>query len=1404
MKSCLCFLLRLLLLTNALSAQPLIQNFSPASGTVGITITLKGRGFDPIASHNIIFFGAVRATILTSTDTTIQVSVPSGATYEPITVTTSLGTGYSPLPFLVTFPPGGVPSFTPASFLPKTDFTSGIYPHCVSLADFNNDGKPDLLVTKGSSSTVSLFTNASATGAVVSFAGPLEITASGNNHEASAIGDLDGDGKLDFVMTNSFGENSISVYRNTTTGSSISFAAKLDLPAINGPYSVAIGDLDGNGKPDIAVANNGSDRICLYKNKSTPGSLSFDTRSDLVAGTNPYSVIIGDLDGDNKPELVYTTQGSGSALSIMKNLSSGDTIRFDSPIQLGILSGPFVVAMGDLDGDGRPDLVGAAAGSNAVMVKRNLSTPGNIDFSGQQLYFATGNYPVGVIISDLDGDGKPDLATSNRFSNDVSILKNTSTTGNISFNNPVGLGVGDVPIFVTAGDLNGDQRPEIITANSSSDFVSVLSNIIGSSITPTIQSFTPLSGVRNTTVTIKGSNFTGATGVSFGGVNAASFTVDSDTTITAVVGQGNSGDVSVTTPKGTISMAGFNFLGPIISSFSPTTAVSGTTLSIHGNNFTNASSVSFGGIPALSFTVNNATLITAVVGNGASGDVVVTTPNGTATLGGFSFGVPTISQVNPLSAPAGSLVTISGTHFGSTPGENTVFFGAVKAMVTSASPTQLTVTVPFGATYKAPTVTVNRLTAYAPLPFSTSFVSDSTTITITPASFSNAGDYGTGNYPVGVVMIDLNDDGKPELVSVNSLGNNISILKNSSTTGNPVFLQKMDLAAGPDPKKLAVGDLDGDGKPEIVVVNFNAGNASTISVFRNTSTGSTISFAPKTDYATGNGTIGLDITDINGDGKPDIMTCSGNSGFFSIFQNATPPGGALSFSPRQDITTPGHGDNLVLADLDKDGKPDIIITDFSSSSISVYRNNSSGGYLLLDGRLSFSTGPNPSFLETADLDGDNRLDIMVSNGNSVSVFTNNSSPGFISLVNALNLNLNATNAAGSDLNGDGKPDICLGRALTGNISLLENNQSTVGAPSFGKNVDFKTGNYDSFIASGDLDGDGKPDLAATNTLLNTVTIFSNRIGAPVITQVSSTTAGTADTLSITGSNFKGVTSVKLGGTPVSSFKVYAEGRIDLVVAGGASGSISVTTPLGTTNFPGFQFIPSVTAKGPTSFCNGGSVNLISSADSGNQWFRNNTIIPGAQSKALQASTSGNYTVKTTSNGITTSSNQGMDVTVTTIPAPVITRTGNSLVSSAQSGNQWFLDGTPIPGAKDPTYQASQKGSYSVQQTLGTCTSDLSPAYPFEATGMINLGNGQFITIYPNPVRQSLLINYQVDGISTLDLEFCDLNGRRIRLANNVRAGSLVDLSDLTPGVYLIKPLSTLRSFKSIKMIKAQK
>lgn len=213
---------------------------------------------------------------------------------------------------------------------------------------------------------------------------------------------------------------------------------------------------------------------------------------------------------------------------------------------------------------------------------------------------------------------------------------------------------------------------------------------------PTISSFTPTSAATGAPVVITGTNLTAATQVQFGGVNAASYTVDSPTQITATVsGGGASGSVSVTTIAGTATQAGFTFIPPpFITTFSPMTAAAGTDVYIYGVNFSGTTQVRFGGVNASTYFIVSPTEILAVVAVGSSsGSVSVVTPGGSASLPGFTFlPPPTITSFTPTSVAGGAVVTINGTNF---TGVTQVRFGTVNAAsFTVVSPTQITATLP--------------------------------------------------------------------------------------------------------------------------------------------------------------------------------------------------------------------------------------------------------------------------------------------------------------------------------------------------------------------------------------------------------------------------------------------------------------------------------------------------------------------------------------------------------------------------------------------------------------------------------------------------------------------------------------------------------------------------------------
>ncbi|MFZ4582150.1 MAG: FG-GAP-like repeat-containing protein, partial [Paludibacter sp.] len=564
-------------LRNTIIPAPTISSFTPTSGAIGTTVTITGTNFNTTTSNNIVYFGATKASVSAATATSLTVTVPTGATFEKITVTNLFNnlTAYSSKPFITTF--SGASTIAAGSFATKVDVATGGSPYDIITGDFDGDRKVDVATVAMADGNICIYRNTSTSG-TVSFATRADI-ATGSNPYHLAVGDFDGDGKLDLAVTN-FNASTISVLRNTSSSGSISFAAKVDLATAANPISLTVGDFDADGKPDIAIVNFSPALVSIFRNLSSSGSISFDTKIDLTAVTTPYHITSGDVDGDGLTDLVYANS-SGSVISTYRNTNTTrGVMSFAAKADFATNAQSRRVAIGDLDNDGKPDIV--VSGSSAT-VMRNTSTSGAISLAAKS-DVTSGASPLKVAVTDMNGDGKLDIVTVSETGSYASVLLNTCSSGTISFNTNVDYTVGNTGRAAAVADIDGDGKPDIAVANSSSNSFSVLRNTI--TPTPTISSFTPTIAGSGTTITITGTNFTGATAVSFGGTAATSFSVVSATSITAVVAAGTSGSVSVTTPGGTATLAGFSFANvPVLNATTSATTITATS-AVSGGNIT--------------------------------------------------------------------------------------------------------------------------------------------------------------------------------------------------------------------------------------------------------------------------------------------------------------------------------------------------------------------------------------------------------------------------------------------------------------------------------------------------------------------------------------------------------------------------------------------------------------------------------------------------------------------------------------------------------------------------------------------------------------------------------------------------------------------------------------------------
>jgi FG-GAP-like repeat/Regulator of chromosome condensation (RCC1) repeat len=337
-------------------------------------------------------------------------------------------------------------------------------PAFVVAADVNGDGIPDLVVANYGDDTVSVLIN-QGNG---TFAASVDYAA-GAQPSSVAVADLNGDGKLDLAVTNqgSFASatGSVSVLINQGNGT---FAAAVDYPAGGISNSVAVADLNGDGKPDLVVANYGDSTISLLFNQGNgtfAAALTYDVPGNPAnASSNPASVVAVDLNGDGLPDIALANESAGQ-VDVLINQGDGTVAPLGSyGLELSYwttyaAAGGDAIAAADLNGDGKPDLVVSGTTDNDVSV---LINQGNGTFAAAVTYPA-GTYPYSVVVADMNGDGKPDLVVANyRGTTGVSVLLNQ---GGGTFGAPVTYPAGSYPAWAAVADLNGDGLPDIAAAD---------------------------------------------------------------------------------------------------------------------------------------------------------------------------------------------------------------------------------------------------------------------------------------------------------------------------------------------------------------------------------------------------------------------------------------------------------------------------------------------------------------------------------------------------------------------------------------------------------------------------------------------------------------------------------------------------------------------------------------------------------------------------------------------------------------------------------------------------------------------------------------------------------------------------------------------------------------------------
>jgi hypothetical protein len=447
---------------------PHIASFSPTTAPPGSPVTISGGNFDPVTDGNIVYFGTSRANVLTASSGMLTVEVPASCLYGPIRVARNGLVATSRQSFLPTF--AAKDSMDGRIFHVGEAVGTVQHPAGLTTGDVDGDGKLDLLHGSQAEGTVSILRNTSTMYDLDSgtFA-PRVAIHTGPVVNVVLPADVDGDGRVDIIASN-FSDYTLTVLRNVGSPGSISSSTLQDVARLAtgvDPLFTVAEDLDGDGRVDLAVQNLTGSSITVFRNTSvgaTSSASSWAPPVTIPTGAFPAGLAAGDLDGDGRIDLVV----KGQKIFVHQNISTPGSLTdtsFAPAVEFPIVGSNWGVSLADMDGDGVNDIV-VLDRDSTIGVLPNRCVPGDITTGsfGPQVNIRTSGDLAGLVIADFNGDGKPDCATSTGISARISIVYNQHQGGELlagSFSapfvipSPSGFGA------LTSGDLDGDGRPDL-------------------------------------------------------------------------------------------------------------------------------------------------------------------------------------------------------------------------------------------------------------------------------------------------------------------------------------------------------------------------------------------------------------------------------------------------------------------------------------------------------------------------------------------------------------------------------------------------------------------------------------------------------------------------------------------------------------------------------------------------------------------------------------------------------------------------------------------------------------------------------------------------------------------------------------------------------------------------------
>lgn len=989
------------------------------------------------------------------------------------------------------------------------------------------------------------------------FTSPSDREVFGRYPWSVASGDLNGDGFTDMAATFEYPHN-VLVYINDGTGA---FRYPVSYDVGSGPRDIIVSDLDGDGKLDLATVNYNEATVSVLMNTGTG---TFDEQVKYDVGGNPRKIVVGDLDDDGRLDLA-TVNSDDYTVSVLINTGDG----FNDQVTYDVGNAPKSIVIGDLTGDGKLDLATANADGNTVST---LINTGDGTFYGQGQLDA-GLTPNDLAIGDLDGDGKLDLAATNPDDGKISVFIGTGTGG---FSTPVPYSAGPDPRKLAISDMDGDGKPDLVTSNYDGGAFSILVNTGA--------------GTFNSPITYGSGSYNES--LAIGDWNAD------------------------TKPDLVITNRPYHTL---------------TTFMNEGNGV-------FGDFTKINTAFYYTSLAAGDLNSDGLDDLVIGTENNLGlmikmNLGNNTYSRPVAYEVGTQSYPVlgdlngdGKLDVITRNPDDKTvsalinTGDGT--FGTPIIHETDNDQLNDAALGDVDGDGMADLVTVDRQNASV-------FVS----INAGAGTFGTPVRYGVGDEPMAVAMGDLNGDGKLDLAIANFDDYTVSVLIN---TGTGTFDNHVMYDVDREPFKIVMADLNGDGRLDLATANLDGRS---ISVLTNTGTGT---FEPVANYRTNvDPSGGLTIGDMNGDGKPDLVVSFYN-GYISILNNT---GNGFESEVTYTVYESEGLFNVVTANLDNDGRPDLAGMAGSYTVFTLLNATVSNSQTISFAALNDKTYGDAVFELAAEASSSLPVTYTSSNTAVATINGNN-----VTIVGAGTTTIEASQSGG----GFYRPATAVEQSLTVNkanqaITFTALESKTFGDATFDlaatTSSELAISYSSSNTAVASVSGNTVTIVGAGNTTITASQSGNNNFAAATAEQsLTVNKANQTITFAALPAKTMGDANFTLNATASSSLSVTYTSN-DKVTINGSQVTLSnpgratiSAVQEGNNNYAAAVAVEQTFCVHPDkpvvteNFSDPTAPILTSSASSGNQWYRNNELVSGATGNTYTITTPGAYTVIVTVEG----------------------------------------------------------------------------------------------------------------------------------------------------------------------------